>query len=33
MFQFFFDLEDAANDAAIESNLPALMDTLHFYID
>lgn len=33
MFQLFFELEDAAVDAAMESGLPALMETLRFYID
>ena len=33
MFQLFFELEDAAGAAELESNLPALMETLQFYID
>lgn len=33
LFQLFFDLEDAADGAEIESNLPALMRTLKFYTD
>ena len=33
LFQLFFDLEDAAEMADIESNLPALMRTLKFYTD
>jgi hypothetical protein len=33
MFQLFFELDDAAEYAEMESNLPALMDTLRFYID
>jgi hypothetical protein len=33
MFQLFFELDDAALDAAIESNLPSLMRTLRFYVE
>ena len=33
MFQLFFELDSAAVDAELESNLPALMETLRFYID
>ena len=33
MFQLFFELDDAAEAAEMESNLPALMDTLRFYTD
>lgn len=33
MFQQFFELDDAAECAEFESNLPALMETLKFYID
>lgn len=33
MFQMFFELDDAALVAEMESNLPALMETLRFYID
>ena len=33
MFQLFFELDDAAEAAEMESNLPALMDTLRFYMD
>ena len=33
MFQQFFELEDAADAAEMESNLPALMETLKFYIE
>ena len=33
MFQQFFELDGAACDAELESHLPQLMDTLHFYIE
>jgi hypothetical protein len=33
MFQMFFELDSAADDAELESRLPQLMDTLKFYID
>lgn len=33
MFQLFFELDDAAEVAELESNLPALMDTLRFYTE
>ena len=33
MFQQFFELDSAADDAELESNLPELMATLHFYIE
>lgn len=33
MFQLFFELNDAANEAEMESNLPALMETLRFYME
>ena len=33
MFQLFFELGNAADCAEMESNLPALMETLHFYIN
>ena len=33
MFQLFFELDTAANYAEIDSNLPALMETLRFYTD
>lgn len=33
MFQLFFELDDAAGYAEMESNLPALMDTLRFYME
>ena len=33
MFQLFFELDSAAADAELESNLPALMETLRFYTD
>ena len=33
MFQLFFELENAAACAEMESNLPALMETLKFYTD
>ena len=33
MFQMFFELDDAAAVAEMESNLPALMETLNFYIE
>lgn len=33
MFQMFFELDDAASVAESESNLPALMETLNFYIE
>ena len=33
MFQLFFELDNAATCAEIESNLPALMETLYFYIN
>jgi hypothetical protein len=33
LFQLFFELEDAADTAELESNLPALMRTLKFYTE
>ena len=33
LFQLFFELEDAAGAAELESNLPALMSTLKFYTE
>ena len=33
MFQMFFELDDAAGTAELESNLPALMETLNFYVE
>ena len=33
MFQLFFELDSAAADAEMESNLPALMETLRFYTE
>jgi hypothetical protein len=33
MFQQFFELDDAAGVAELESNLPALMETLRFYTE
>ena len=33
MFQLFFELYGAAINAEMESNLPALMETLRFYVD
>ena len=33
MFQLFFELDNAAAYAEMESNLPALMETLRFYTD
>ena len=33
LFQWFFELEDAAGAAELESNLPALMRTLKFYTE
>ena len=33
MFQLFFELNDAATEAEMESNLPALMETLRFYME
>lgn len=33
MFQLFFELDDAAAFAEMESNLPALMETLRFYTE
>jgi hypothetical protein len=33
LFQLFFELEDAAGAAELESNLPALMRTLKFYTE
>ena len=33
MFQMFFELDDAAAVAEMESNLPALMETLNFYVE
>ena len=33
IFQLFFELDDAAACAEMESNLPALMETLHFYVE
>jgi hypothetical protein len=33
MFQMFFELDSAADDAELESRLPQLMDTLQFYIE
>ena len=33
MFQLFFELDSAAADADMESNLPALMETLRFYTE
>lgn len=33
MFQLFFELDDAAAFAELDSNLPALMETLRFYVE
>ncbi len=33
LFQLFFDLRDAANDAELDCNLPQLMATLNFYME
>ena len=33
MFQMYFELDDAAAFAELESNLPALMKTLYFYVE
>ena len=33
MFQLFFELDTAANYAEMDSNLPALMETLRFYTE
>ena len=33
IFQLFFELKDEEENADLESNLPALMRTLRFYID
>lgn len=33
MFQLFFELDSAANYAEMDSNLPALMETLRFYTE
>jgi hypothetical protein len=33
MFQLFFELDNAAANAELESSLPALMETLRFYTD
>lgn len=33
MLLMFFDLEDSAANASLESNMPALMQTLLFYVD
>lgn len=33
LFQLFFDLEEAAENAQLESNLPAVMRTLKFYTE
>ena len=33
IFQIFFELSDAAEDADLESTLPELMKTLNFYVE